>query len=392
MKKICFLIISCFILISCDDNKKIIPFLKDKKELTLNFIDKNFITNFTFIFVIDDSSSMNSFNAVLATNLNLFLEPIVKKYPYYNYHFAFTTMSKKSTYSSTVKPLYFKSFLDECGYSENIKLKKSNMGDYAEYSYNFSKKSDIDRLLCVLNLNIQNIDGPDSGTETYFQSLDYILDTSDATFKKSFFGKDKILNLFFISDSWTGVDYEKALKSQSNKTNIQVADDIANKYINKFQKFLDVQKNLRSYAVISSAELADTCGRSEGSGMTPDNYPFHVYKFIEKTNGLRLSICDESWGYELGEVSNSFLNSFKLSEIFLDEFPKIDSIEVYFNDEKIPYDFETGWFFNAEQVAIQIAPKFHWSYYVSITEKEISESSFQVRYHPMNMQILQKGK
>lgn len=392
MRRISFLIISCFIIItSCDDNKKIIPYLKDKKELTLSFLNQNFITNFGFLFIIDTSGSMSSLRLNLADKLNLYLEPILKKHPYYNYHFAFTTMSPKEGYDLDNKPLYLENFLDECGYSENIKFKNSNIGDYLQYSYNFSNKSDIENLLCVLKLNIKNIAGYDSGSESYFQSLDYILDNSDPTFKKSFFKRNKILNLFFISDSWHGVTYEKNLLRRTQDAGVQVAEDLANKYINKFRNFFDIQKNLRSYAVTHSAELSDNCDDSEGTGDTPNNYPFHVYKFVEKTNGLRLSICDESWGEKLGQVSDQFLSSFKLLEFFLDEFPKIDSIEVYFNDRKIPNDFEEGWFFDSEQLAIKIGSKFNWSYYISITEKELAESKLRILYHPMNLQIFQKG-
>ena len=391
MRRIFFLIISCFIITSCDDNKKIIPFLKDKKEIKLSFLNQSFITNINFLFIIDASGSMDSLNLNLANNLNLFLEPILKEYPYYNYHFAFTTMSPKSGYNLDTKPLYLKKSLDKCGYSENIKFKNSNVGDYLQYSYEFSKKSDIYKLLCVLNSNIQSIEGHDSGTESYFQSLDYILDNSDPTFKKSFFGKNKILNLFFISDSWMGVTYKNNLSNRVQDTNIQVAEDLGNKYINKFRKLFDIQKNLRSYAVIHSAELSDNCDQSESTGNTPNNYPFHVYKFIEKTNGLRLSICDKDWGEKLGQVSDQFLSSFKLSEFFLDEFPKIDSIELYFNDRKIPNDFEEGWFFDSEKLTIKIGSKFNWSHYISLTEKELSESELRILYHPMNLQILQKG-
>ena len=375
---------------SCDDNKKIISYLKDKKEIKVSLLDQNFIININFLLIIDTSGSMISFNLNLASNLNLFLEPILKEYPYYNYHFAFTTMSPKRGYNSEIKPLYLEKFLDECGSSENLKFKNSDIGGYLQYFYSFSKKSDIDTLLCVLNSNIQNIKGYDEGTESYFQSLDYIIENSDSKFKKSFFGKNKILSLFFISDSWKGVTYIKNLYNKTQDTNIQVAEDLGNEYINKFKKFFDIQKNLRSYGVIHSAELFDNCDISETTGDTRNNYPFHVYKFIEKTNGLRLSICDKGWGEKLGQVSDQFLSSFQLSEFFLDEFPKMDSIEFYFNDIKIPNDFEEGWFFDSERLAIKVGAKFNWPHYISLTGKELSESTLRILYHPRNLQILQR--
>ena len=391
MKRIFFLIIGFLIMSSCDDNKKITPYLKEKKELKLSILNEHFVTSISFIFIIDTSGSMNPFRKNLAENINLFLSPIFKKYPYYNYHFAFTTMTPENKYTIDNKPLYFENFLEECGYSKNMKLKTSNMGHYLQYSYNLSKELDMEKLFCVLNWNIIEIQGFDGGTESYFQSLDYILDKSDTNFNRDFFRQDKILTLFFISDSWHGVDYKSMLLNRIQDTIDKIAEDLADKYINKFKKFFDIQKNLRSYATVHSYELLDHCEDIEGSGEKANNYPFHVYKFIEKTNGLRLSICDERWGEKLGRISDSFLSSFKVSAFFLDEFPEKDTIEVYFNDIKIPYDPEEGWFFNPEKIAVQMGPKMNWSYYLSLDSKKSSQSEIKVLYHPLNLKILQEG-
>ena len=390
MKRV-FIFCFCFSLLACDDNKKIIPYLKKKKEVIVNFQKQNFITNINFLFVIDTSGSMDSFNKDLAEGLNLFLEPILNKYPYYNYHFAFTTMSPKSDYDLSNQPLHFESYFEECGYSENMRHKSSNIGNYLQYSYGFSKISDINTLLCVLKFNIKNLEG-NSGTESYFNSVEYILDHSPQSLQKDFFGKDKILSLFFISDSWQGVDYSFQLNQKSHASQREIAAGITDKHIKNFERFFDIEKNLRTYAVVHSAEASDACGKGEGSGATADNYPFHLYDFLEKTQGVRFSICDKNWGNHLHKVSDNFLSTFSLTELFLDEFPLIESLELYFNDEKIPYDFKEGWFFDLETLSIQIGSQFNWSKYVAITGKELDESHLRILYHPMNLQILQKGK
>ena len=115
------------------------------------------------------------------------------------------------------------------------------------------------------------------------------------------------------------------------------------------------------------------------------------YQFIEQTNGLRLSIFDVNWSKKLELISNNFLSSIKLPEIFLEDFPKIDTIEIYFNQIKIPQDFEKGWFFNSEKLAIEIGSKFNWLYYLGQGEGQISKNQLRVLYHPLNLQIFQEG-
>ena len=393
MKRIFLLILTFIIITACDDNKKISLVLKPKKELKINFKNQDFINKVSFIFVIDISGSMEKFNNNLADNLNRVLSPILKKYPYYNYHFAFTTMYPRSILHADRKPFYSKLFLDECSDSKNIKLKQSNLGNYLEYSYNYLNELDIDTLLCVLNLNIRFINKEPKKVqeESFFQSIEYILGQSDVNIKKDFFNKDNILNLFFISDSWQGVGYIKELAKRPQDKKETVAKDLADKLIKKFKTFFDIETHLRSYAVVHSIETLDECTKAEGSGEEIDHYPFHLYQFIEQTNGLRLSICDDNWGEKLGQISNNFLSSVELPEIFLEDFPQIDTIELYFNQIKIPQDFEKGWFFNPEKLAIEIGPKFNWFYYLSQGAEQMSENKLRILYHPLNLQIFQEG-
>ena len=81
----------------CDDNKTIIPYLKEKKELRVSFSEA-YTNDINFLFVIDISGSMRSLTKKLASNIRFFLEPIFEKYPYYNYRFAFTYMVGRKKY------------------------------------------------------------------------------------------------------------------------------------------------------------------------------------------------------------------------------------------------------------------------------------------------------
>ena len=66
---------------------------------------------------------------------------------------------------------------------------------------------------------------------------------------------------------------------------------------------------------------------------------------------------------------------------------------MYFNEIKIPNDFKEGWFFDLENLTIQLGSKFDWSYYEALSsKKDLSESELRVLYYPLNEGILQEEK
>ena len=412
MKKIFCLIISFFIIASCDDNKKIIPFLKEKKESRTSINESSFVRGFSFLFVIDTSGSLEPTEVeYLSNNIPLFLEPIFEKYPDIKYHIGFTTMLPTSYYNSPNKlPLNAKKF--GCRVSNNIK--KSNIGTYLSYSSS-RKEFSTEKLKCLLKENIRNINieaknilenGRYSNqsrhitrlmnTERYFDSIDHILKNLDSQFKEDFFGRDKFLTLFFISDHPTGEESDYAIRSSGleDKYKNKVAEEISNEYIDKFKeifgfsrRYKRIENKLKVYGVIpDNSSMNQDCVDAEKG-----HYPYHIYKLIEKTKGQKLSVCDEIWEDDLKDASENFLAFIKPPIIILDELPDIDSIEVYFNEIKIPNDFKTGWSFNVENLTIQLGFEFNWSHYRALSLKDLPESKLRVLYYPLNESILKGG-
>ncbi|MBC6415377.1 MAG: hypothetical protein GDA46_03185 [Bdellovibrionales bacterium] len=400
MKKIIFIIsyIMCFN--ACRDNLKMTPHFKPKKEVIFD-MNKNedfFISHVNFLFVLDISGSMDKFNKSLAENIELVLSPILKKYPYYNYNFAITTTSASSRYISTTTspsspynsdfnslPLFFNDGPSNCKASEHVKIKKTTkVGSYLNYFYkdkNQSLKSSLDRLLCILKENLNLVANLKNDDESFFQSVKYILQHSDYGFKNDFFGKSKKTVLFFISDSWSGIDYKEMLQSSGLKKE-KVAEKLANSVLDEINKISHLQA-LKTYAIVYSYEKGDKCTSVEDTGATENNYPFHVYKLVEKTKGLVISICDLFWWRNLVEVSWNFLDSLKLFKFYLDEIPQLDTLEIYFNDKKIKKE---DWFFNPENLSIELSSKFDMlSYDVETNQKKI-----KVKYNPFNINTLRE--
>ena len=383
MKKLFLLFSFILFLIGCEDSQKITPYFKPKKEFKFNMSVSDLISEINFLFVIDTSGSMSSFNKHLSDNIQLFLNPILTNYPHYNYNFAITTMTPSQKFNfASQRPLYLNfPFSRTCKVDPSVISRSSNIGHYLSYSPKLFRKVSRQQLICSLALNIQSAEGFDGGDESFFQSIQYITEQADSQFKTRFFGKNKFLILFFISDAYEGVDYDKLKKNQISNS----ADVIANKNFDGLKALMGMGENIRSYAVILSEEEKDTCG--EGSG--GDHYPFHVYSFIERTKGLRLSICDNSWGNQLANVSDDLLESLPTRALYLKDIPRIGTIEVFFNKKRVPKDLDKGWFLDIEKPIINFGPEFDASYYRSDTK---SDDEVVVKYQPVNLNILQKSE
>ena len=383
MKKLFLLVSFILFLIGCEDSQKITPYLKPKKEFKFNMSINDLISDINFLFIIDTSGSMAELNKSLSNNIQLFLNPILKNYPHYNYNFAITTMTPSQKFNFTdQRPLSLNfPVIRNCQVDPSVISRSSNIGHYLSYSSKLFRQVSHQQLVCSLSSNIQLAEGFDGGDESFFQSIQYITEEADSQFKSSFFGKNKFLILFFISDAWEGVDYDRLRKSQISNS----ADVIANKSFNGLKTLMGMGENIRSYAVILSEEAQDTCG--EGSG--GNDYPLHVYSFIKKTKGLRLSICDSSWGSQLTDVSDDLLENLPTRALYLEEIPKVGTVEVFFNKKRVPKDLDTGWSLDIEKPVINFGSQFDVSYYRSDTN---SDDEVIVKYQPVNLNILQKSE
>ena len=373
------------LLFGCDDNKSITPYIEPLYSLEWNLNqDDDYLSKINFLFIIDTSGSMDKFNETLANNAERFLQPIFNKYPYYDYNFAITQMVEETRFiKQNYSSLFFNSdFLLNCQLSEDLE-KQSVLGSYISYRKGFSSKSSIKNILCFLGQSIQNIEPRIASTESYFQHLSYILKETDKAFQDDFFASDSFLVLFFISDNWRGVDYERLLKDPQNK-NPHIM--LANKKISELKKQMINIKNVKTYGVVLDYERSDRCGGELG-GQKPNQYPFHFYEFVRQTEGLIVSLCDSNWGQQLEEVYKDFFSAFPDSSFVLDKVPQLDSIEVFLNGIEVPNDVHSGWTLNLEKLSIDLGPNLNLSYYQK-NKKEAEDNKLLVRYHPLNLELL----
>ena len=195
--------------------------------------------------------------------------------------------------------------------------------------------------------------------------------------------------MFFISDSWgdSNEEYKKLILKNNNiakaaemfsKKPFLLLDSIMGETMNK----------VFSYGLVQDNKSEDSCAPLESTGEDPKYYPFHLYRFIEKTGGSVISICDKFWENKLINVFDDLKVAFSSPFLELEEVPKLDTIEVFFNNKKIPKDVKQGWSFNPENLSIYIGPEFNYLAYTSDKEDKQEDDIFTVRYHPVNIEIL----
>ena len=223
------------------------------------------------------------------------------------------------------------------------------MGSYLHYSIKDLMGFNYEDLICVISHNMTHISG--DSQEPFFDSLFHIIKKSDQKFKKDFFGKDKLLVLFFISDQWGWYDkeYSNQIKPGFSVQQIKdIADHFSEGTLRLLQSVVD-RENVRTYAVVFNVDdhhrRAEICGKYEyfekglgddGTGRTIENYPYHLYSLIKKTGGFRASICKTDWGKRLANVFDDLKTSFAPRFFNLDDVPKLDTIEIFLNGKKNP--------------------------------------------------------
>ena len=384
--RISLLLISVVLLLAgCDDNKSLTPYLLPKKEFKLDLSYDEFINSISFLFITDHSGSMNDHRKHLAQNIALFLDPLLDNYPHYNYTFAVTSMGVKEKKESFLF-IDTKHIANECFINPSYFSKGSQLGSY--FFYGEGSQVSRSALICALAENVE-VD-MNLHDENFFKPIQYIAKKARGTFKSDFFGRDKILILFFISDAGGG-EYVKRVKSSGTDSSV-TADTMSNEILSQLEKFQMTEENIRVYAVVPPKKHKIGCKLDDTAialgGYTP---PDHVYSLIDKTEGLSLSICDTDWGKYLTDVSDNLLQSIPSRTAYLEEIPKNGTIEVFFNNKKVPEEPDTGWSLDKEKLAVYFGPNFDLSYYR--TDSKFNEKDeVIVKYHPMNLDILQNSE
>ena len=386
MKKILYILFVLSLFASCNQDNKLTAFLRPFKKITLNFEDLNQFREVSFVFIIDASASMPDRKQILSDNI-VFLEDIFEQYPHYIYNVAFTSMSPVNFFNKTRPFLSLNQ--KSCGMDFSKLVVDTNLGSYLRYSFSQNLDMQAKDFVCLISHNIETINGS-GGIEPFFASLSYIVERSDLEFKSRFFGQNNFLILFFLSDAYgiNDEDFAPFLRVGNPEKGAEVFSE---NYWNFLRTAKGEGKNIRSYAVVPDSDLDDQCGAEESTGSAPHKYPFHLYKFIERTGGLRVSLCDPSWGVKLKAVYADLRNSFFSKSIYLKEVPKEGTIEVFFNGKRVPRDRTAGWSFHPEELSISLGNEFNVLLYPGKWgEDGEQEGLFEIRYQPVNIELLMK--
>ena len=385
MKNLLSCLFVIFFVLSCEKHEKLTAYVKPLKEVHLKLT--HFINEISFLFLIDASGSMDKFNKTLAENIDKFLQPVLLNYPYYNYNFAITSLSPLRYFKKRQNIFFFVDYdkNTKCGLNPSAFSRNSNLGPYLHYSFKDMGVDNIGDLVCVLSHNITTIKG-DRGDEPHFDSLSYIVNNADSHFKQGFFGKNKMLVLFFISDS-VGEDDTNYVLSAGRTNHSEASEAFSEDQLKSLQSVTGHSgtKNIRSYAVVLDESQGDRCGEGEDS-LFP--YPYHLYAFIRKTGGLKISICDNTWGRKLSNVFDDLkkiLHSRVL--LYLNEVPRLDTIQVIINNKEVPHDNQKGWYFNPHTLSIDTGLNFNFLSYAD-EEKAHLNYDIIVKYHPLNIELL----
>ena len=430
MRYVIFFLFFVFFISACNNQKKLTSYLRPVKEIQLD-MKKSFFNEISVLFIIDNSGSMGVFNKILSENIKTFLRSLFVNYPHYNYNFAITqTLSRGSKelvaelnqkfgkkITRVDKPLFFEKYPDKCGSDTSPLFVNTGIGPYLHHSFKDLQTIEQADIICIISYNIQHLKNYGGDIEPLFDSLSYIIEQSKEQpylkFREQFFGQNKLLVLFFLSDQWGQYDkmyydeIQKISSPEERKEEVirkakKVADSFSAKQLKLLQSVMgESWKNIRTYAVVLDNRRSDRCGGERG-GITPGRYPFHLYSLIEKTDGLRLSICDPQWGNQLTKVFDDLEKAFHSLSVELNEAPKWDSIEIYLNDKAIPRDSKKGWSLNLETLSIELGREFDSLPYLKDpgdckkreafdqVESDSCENKIKIKYKPLNIELLNR--
>ena len=365
---------------SCNKNKNLTPYLLSKKEFKFKLSYNDFVNSINFLFIVDDSGSMRFHKNHLARNAALFLEPLLEAYPWFNYNFALTSMGVSET-TPFLFYFDFNSVKTKCSIDFRFS-RKSNLGPFLSYSgaEDANYRSNV---ICAVASNIEA--HRNLGSENFFKPIKYIAQKADKQLLSEFFGRDKMLILFFISDAG-GEEYVNQLGG--NK--ILIVDKMLNESLTGLKQLDLREKNIRAYSVTPPLHPVKDCGVDDTAKKGGYSPPEHVFSLVDKLRGLSLSICDKDWGRGLTNVSKNLLQSLSGQTVYLEDIPKKETMELFFNNKKVPEDSQTGWFLDVEKLAVYFGPDFDLSYYKTFSDDELDEVI--IKYQPMNLDILQKSK
>lgn len=295
----------CCGLVACSDaSNKLLPKpkpvdkVKDKPEDIMVFNPQVDI-----LFVVDDSGSMYTHQANLATNVHQFTAEIVQ-YQILDYHIGVITSDMASYYRGgrlVGNPRYVDKTTPDASSVLARNLLVGDNGDWNEKMF--------DPVVAALSDPLLN------------------------GFNAGFYRPNAHLALVFITDT----------EDQSNITTDRFFDFI----LNLKQRDLD---QLSAYAAIVPSHVTD-CKREAST-----DYPHRIEDILQRLKGISFSLCDPDFGYKLSSIGSNIRDRVA-SFIPLNRVPVVDTIEVKYGSQIIPQDSLKGWSYNPARVGLNLGPE-----------------------------------
>ena len=384
-------IVSLLSLMACGKSHKLTIIGKPEKSVISTSVSE--FSEISFLFVLDTSGSMRAIHSNMVKNFK-YLFPVITEHPYYDYNFAVTTMSPYKGFNLPNQvPLFMpeKKQFDHCKFDSDSLIQKTSLGSYFHYNSSDSSEESFKNILCVLSESISSVSGyNDGGDEWYFSSLDFMLKYVDENITKSFFSKDNLLVIIFVSDAVGELVASTQFDSDSDSKNtiLRLGSDYAVDKLEKIVRF-KTNNNIKAYGVVPRTPLANegSCGEATAADLV--GFPVHVYTFIEETGGRYFPVCkNDNWGQDLTVVSDDLKSFLNTPKFLLDEVPLVETIKVFYNDYQLLNDVSGGWYYNPETVSVHIGKGFEYHKY----DVKGKDGEYIIKYNPFNPAILYNRK
>jgi hypothetical protein len=303
---------------------KLVPAAKkgEKAKISSEFEDPMI----DILFVIDDSGSMDSHQRNLATNINLFVDEI-RKFGFIDYRIGVTTSSVSDTLNS-VAP-------------------RGMLYGNPKYVDRNTPQGDI-----ILKSNLI-VGTSGSGQEELLNPVYLALTPPMSTgHNAGFYRPDAYLAVVFITDA----------EDQSARTTPSMTPQFLYNFLVQL-KLGDASKVLGYGAIIPSG--VRNCSRDQM------DEPRKIEEFFKLVNGQFFSLCDPTFGLQLGGVAKNLVKNVT-KVVRLKRWPVVDTIRIVYGSQVVPNDYETGWVYEPASNSIVFGEKFALSNQPAGTELEIT--------------------
>ena len=341
----------CFCFLGCQAEPRARKISLPDKEVISQSVNGVYHPTVDLLFIIDDSSSMESHQKRLADNISLFVDRFFSV-DLVDYHIGVTTSSSLEIVSTNTSH----SFRN----NGNL-LRGISRADGLEYSYVNRNISQGDRLLANI---IENV-----GTNG--NAIERFLNIPELTFLKhsdGFLRSEAHLAIFVITDT----------DDQSN-----ILPQQAYQYLLDLKR--DDQKKLH-YAAALITEESNGCKIDPivGRQTIPSDFKLLKMARLFGGNGHVFDLCNSDYGKELADIAQSIVYS--VLTIELDDLPDLSSIRICYREvgSKEREFCETGqeiangsdgWIYDIGRNAVHLSPDI-------ILESQL-DGKFDIQYIPI---------